>query len=435
MTHRNTPHESDPALRATTLAWLASIAIQLPAAAQTPVAVVASESAGTTALSIVDIQAGTVSPIGPIFSGMDQPPLCVAWDPIDHSILLATDNGPGTSAIHRIHVRGSTVTTSRRLAVVSGQVTALASRQQSGDVLIARTGVPSDGLWGLPRFGQGPAWQIAAIPAIADFCHYGRDHALVISHGTATSPPAVWQLQLSTGAVLTTGLPGALSRQMTGIGRFVLTPSSLPVYSDDGGRLYMGNSVQIAGPPQATRDIRVTTDGAFALVVGVSGQPTPALYTHRVGSQQVALVATNFNGDPVALDVWWDYGRGNIRGFGQPCGLSLAGYGPGGAQPPAAGSSIRLLSYGGTPNAWVVFALAAFGGPPTNTLPAGLPGGCTVAIEPLTAGWWLADASGSATVTMTVPASMRGKFLGFQAVELHPNAWPSSNGVSFEIAR
>src|SRR5262249_14295513 len=117
-----------------------------------------------TQIMAVDAVTGVVTGMGR-FDGDTLPPCAFAIDPYDGHLLIALDQGDGTSPAARIFDHGATTLV---LAVVPGLVSHILVQ---ADWLVFASDDPSGGIYHLPRRGGGVSlvYAQANVTALADF--------------------------------------------------------------------------------------------------------------------------------------------------------------------------------------------------------------------------------------------------------------------------
>lgn len=378
--------------------------------------------APATALFAVDAIAGSVLQL-PRFQFDVLPPLAVAIDPYDHHLYVALDRGDGTSMLVRLSPQVSWLRADVLAAGVSGRVTQLAC---ADDDLLVAVDSPTGGLFTLPRRG-GALTRLLTQPNLTalQIVHQGAvylQYAWTGRPGTAATESGVDTLHLQTGQPLfaRSTFANPTGRETTGL---IELPTGVPRYLlafADGSLAQItlgGGLVPVpAVPPPAGGATALKTVGFSlrGLLLGDAAHPFLAEVDAFTGAY--AVLSQPLPGAPVDFAEMRPSGAQAMQ-FGSPCGpVPLEALVTALAEP---GRSAGIAVRGGPPGQLAVLALGLDDWA-AATLPAALPGGCLLHVQPAAVLWQTFDSAGAARHPIPVPVDPALRDVRLFGQWLHP---------------
>lgn len=392
----------------------------------------------TTRLLVSEAQFGTWTNL-PGFPSDGLPPRAVAYDPLNGDAIVALDTGSGGSRI--VRVRTTAPVFEWRLADLPAAVVDVTVIHRGDVYAVAESPPAQAGLWRIPRRGGAPVRVLplvdpAAITAFGPESTFAvvaqsgtpgppsRDATLVyvdVAAGTATPQPST---QVARAVVAALDLPTAV-------------PRTLLAHPDGSLTLVEGfsnpRSVQVTNPgPGNVRTLSWETSGSI-LALGGAVDPylktlppippvgVPVPWTRLVGPMP---------GDPIDMDAMFD-GAASWR-FGDACGTGGSISSSGSSLGPTLGDgsfAIQLQSAAAAAPAILALGFRddtaqSAGGAP---LPAALPSGCSLLVDPEALFFATTNAMGNATHPLPVPNQT--SLLGLRVY----SQWLLWQGVPFEV--
>ncbi|MBK8100724.1 MAG: hypothetical protein IPK26_26855 [Planctomycetes bacterium] len=381
------------------------------------------------------------------FAVDQMPPTAIEVDPYDGHILLALEAGPTLTRVYRLIPQGLQLTAAIRIGDLPGPCRQLAVVD---DTLLAIADGPSpalSGLWRLPRRGVNaqPTLLLARsdLGAMATFGPYGT---VVVLAWSGSGPPGL----------------------NAGVGFFDVTNGQFVF-----GPFLFGAASAITGvvdlPTGLSRQLLAFADGTFALHVGGLGPPTPLptlpplppaqavalkadggssitpfglgaaalpqLYTIDAFSGAVALQPPTLPGTPIDFALAQPSGAW-VRSFAAACGPPATAIGTGPGQPTLGNAQFGfdLMSAASVTAAWFAIGASDFL-TPLGLLPAPLPGGCRLHVEPLFAAIQPVAPAGTARQNVPIPPapSLRGSLFFAQWLPVVTAGLAASPAIAFRI--
>ena len=382
----------------------------------------------------VDPVTGVAQPL-PGFASDTLSPLALTQDRFDGDLLVALDEGSGTSRVIRLHRFAGTYLEFPMLSV-PGKVVELAMANE--DLLIAVDDA-NGGVYRMPRRG-GSATLIVSQANLTAMNVFGNDGIALAWTGRAGTSVVdsgvgvmgVAQLQWWFGPF---SFPNPTGREITGV---LDMPTALPrqfLGVDDGGMdLFSGFSTPYSQPVSFSPPLPVGAAtaihprGPYSLDPAVLGNSAyPFLYTVDPWSAAVMNVSLGLPGSPVDF-AWGIQATAHHVPYGTACGvqplqqtlLSNAVIG-----------GVLSVAVDASPFLPVLFAagLDDFG---LGVLPAALPGGCELQVSPDVVSLDFAAASGTAIKAINVPGipALLGSIVHTQWAHFDPAGFSVSSAFA-----
>jgi len=408
----------------------------------------ATGSTPATQLLVADTS-GTVTSIGG-FASDGLPPQAVASDPLTGDVLLAVTSANGNGRVLRLRLSGSAVGSESVLADLPGPVRDLAVLH-TGDAYALVTGAQS-GMWRVPRQGGSPSL-VAALANPTALTGFGPEstYAVVVDSGTAGPPArdmALRSIEVDTGLVTTQATyVGHVPFEATGM---LDLPTAVPrtVFSHPDGTVSLSvvfqNPIALQAPNFGPGSARTIAWGPAGEVLVLGGQAHPYLKAlpaiPPTGTPLAwTLLAGPLPGDPVDMDQAPFDGPQFWR-YGESCGPYAMNVGF--ADRPVLGSNTFAISLGqGAPSSPALFVLGfrddaapSAGGAP---LPAFLPSGCTLIVDPEALTFAQTSAAGGTSQPLPIPnaANLLGLRAYCQWLQWPQLPFATSAGVALRIGR
>jgi hypothetical protein len=394
-----------------------------------------------TTLLEVDLATGATSTVGQV--ALD--PLAVTIDPINLDVILANDEGSGTSGVWRIALSGTTITSQRQIASVSGRIRDLAVGSD-GFVLAAATGAFADAVWAIPRNGTGgvpfTVVQVArpvSLSAVAP----GSSFFTVITSGTPGPPPVLPNqlfLDVYGGLTMQTPLTSTVPLEVTsGLELLTAVPRDLLAHPDGTVTLWEnGTASNLPLTPTlgagATQVLTVDFLNFIPLVLG--NQNSPFLRTFDIFNPTTwTTLAGPLPGNPVDVTIA-PRGGSQIIPMDAPCGLSTFVV----SDPRINNPAFALGVSNALPATAAYLALGqsdqfAFGSIP---LPVPVLGGCSWWVRPDFIFPALTSGTGSATILLPVPndPALVGTIFFAQWIQLQaPGMYETSEPLALHVGQ
>lgn len=357
----------------------------------------------------VDPVLGTVQPLGG-FPSNTLPPLALAVDPYDGALLVALDQGAGTSSIVRLQRVGSGLV-ELPVAQVNGRVTELSVFDQD---LFAAVDDATGGLYRMPRRGGAatnvfPIVNLTAMHGYAPSANFvmlawtGRPGTPSIDSGTA-----LLDLATSTFVFGPDSFANPNGLEVTGVVDLpTAVPRQLLCFTDGSFALFAGlisptpQPVPTTPPIPAGGAVAMHPAGPYSVSpIALGGSAFPFLYSVEAFSGTVTVLSAALPGAPV------DFAYGlptfaHSETFGDACGATALAQGWTGL--PQLGTTLGLQVQG-PPNSLVILVAGlddfAFG-----VLPAPLPGSCLLETSPDFLQAHVSNVAGAAVQPLQIPAS------------------------------
>ena len=420
---------------------VAILASALAAQATSPHVVLTDVAPGSprTLLLEVDPVLGTAQPLGGFPAAVFEP-LAITIDPFDDDLLVALDQGLGQSLVIRLtRFAGALVETP--VAVIPGRVTELAV--VAGDLLAAVDG-GNGGVYRMPRRG-GTATLAVAQPNLTAMQSFGPEGTIVMLAwtglpGTPTpdSGTGLYDLGQQQFVFGPDTFPNPNGRVTTGVIDLpTAVPRQLLSFGDGSFALFAG---LLGQPPQTlTTAPPVPVSGAVAMhpsgttsttAVAIGGAAFPFLYTVEALSGTVTLLSSTLPGAPVDFVPGPDSAARSL-GYGATCGSTQLAHSTSGL--PQLGSTLSsVVTTGPGVPVLLVGGLDdyAFGG-----LPAVLPGGCLLEVDPEVVLLEVTSPTGFASRPLVIPASplLVGTVVHLQWVHFDPTGLSTSSAFAHRV--
>ncbi len=392
---------------------LALVAAASVVAAQAPTVpfVVLTRLPGATASALLEVDpvTGASVPLGG-FASDTLSPLAVAVDPFDGALFVAVASGASGSLVLRL-VRAGAGWAEFPLLSVSAPVVQL---EVVGEQLLVAFDAANGGVVRVPRRG-GPAALAHAqanLTAVHGFgpnataaalAWTGRPGSAVVASGTAV-------VDFATGALWwgPDSFANPTGRETTGVVDLpTAVPRQLLCFDDGTFGLFAGLIGPTVQPVPTTPP--VPPGGAVALKPGagfslqpvaLGGATFPFLYEVDAFSGAVTLRSAALPGDPVDFAPGIDRAA-HAEAFGTACGaVTVAQSATGGS---ALGATLVLAAQG--PPASLLLLAGGFDDFAAGALPALLPGGCALEVDPQVLLAFVASAGGTASQTLAIPSA------------------------------
>ena len=366
-------------------------------------------------------------------------PLCLTDDPGNGDLIVASRAGAAGSRIVRLAFAGTAVVQETVLATLPGSVTDL-DLHANGDLYASVEG-PSGGIWRVPASGSPPVLAVALPEVTAFYLPYlGTDHGLAAQSSPTGGLPNFVTLDVVTGVMSTTAVPGLAGRRITGL--FDIG-TAVPRYylSDDQGQLHVLTLSPAASlwslpslGPGAMVDLAVrpfaTTATAYVVGDGTAPNVYEVPFQIPFPSPPPILLAGSLPGSPRSMT--FAIPSLFITTFGSGCPSASLGWSGTGS----VGTAFVVSLLGGVPNFTAHLAVGT-----SNTqwggflLPATLPGNCVLRVAPEVVVNATTNGSGAAALPFMIPnqPALVGQVFFAQWGMNAPGGWLASDALAIQI--